>query len=158
MSKVLIIYYSSTGNTKKMAHLIETGVKEEEVDVEVKDVEGAGIEDMLAADGIIIGSPTYYGTMAAPVKEFLDKSVAIHGKLDGKIGAAFSSSANIGGGNETTITDILNALLIHGMVIQGDPLGGHYGVVSIGTPDTRVERECRRLGQRVAKLVKKLYL
>lgn len=157
MSKVLILYYSSTGNTKQMARFIEDGVKEERVDVKVKDIETADIEDMLAVDGIIIGSPTYYGTMAAPVKEFLDKSVAIHGKLDGKVGAAFSSSANIGGGNETTITNILNALLIHGMVIQGDPSGGHYGVVSIGTPDSRVENECRRMGKRVAKLVKKLY-
>ncbi|MCX8082017.1 MAG: NAD(P)H-dependent oxidoreductase [bacterium] len=157
MSKVLIIYYSSTGNTRKMAHLIEEGVKEEDVDVEVKNVENAEIKDLLSVDGIIIGSPTYYGTMAAPVKEFLDESVAIHGKLDGKVGAAFSSSANIGGGNETTITDILNALLIHGMVIQGDPSGGHYGVVSIGVPDSRVERECKRLGRRVAKLVKKLH-
>lgn len=157
MAKVLILYYSYTGNTKKMANFIEAGVKKEGVDVEVKDVEKASIEDMLAADGIIIGSPTYYGTMAAPVKELLDKSVAIHGKLEGKVGAAFSSSANIGGGNETTITDILNALLIHGMVIQGDPSGGHYGVVSIGTPDSRVERECQRMGKRVAKLVKKLY-
>jgi len=157
MAKILIIYYSSSGNTKRMAHLIEAGVKEEGVNVEVKDVEKAKIDDLLEADGIIIGSPTYYGTMAAPVKEFLDKSVAIHGKLDGKVGAAFSSSANIGGGNETTITDILNALLIHGMVIQGDPSGGHYGVVSIGAPDSRVERECKRMGRRVAKLVKRLY-
>ncbi|HOL21662.1 MAG TPA: NAD(P)H-dependent oxidoreductase [bacterium] len=157
MAKILIIYYSSTGNTKKMAELIATGVKEEGLDVEIKSVEKANIDDLLDADGIIIGSPTYYGTMAAPVKDFLDRSVAIHGKLDGKVGAAFSSSANIGGGNETTITDILNALLIHGMVIQGDPSGGHYGVVSVGAPDSRVERECKRSGKRVAKLVKKLH-
>lgn len=155
--KVLIIYYSSTGNTKKMAQFIGEGVKEAGIDVEVKDVEKADIKDMLSADGIIIGSPTYYGTMAAPVKDFLDRSVALHGKLDGKVGAAFSSSANIGGGNETTITDILHALLIHGMVIQGDPQGGHYGVVSIGTPDSRVERECKRMGKRVAELVKRLH-
>ncbi|MCM8778169.1 MAG: NAD(P)H-dependent oxidoreductase, partial [Candidatus Omnitrophica bacterium] len=156
-TKILIIYYSSTGNTEKMAYFIKTGAEEEGVDVKVKEVEKAGLEDMLDADGIIIGSPTYYGTMAAPIKEFLDKSVAIHSKLDGKVGAAFSSSANIGGGNETTIIDILNALLIHGMVIQGDPSGGHYGVVSIGAPDSRVERECKRLGKRIAKLVKKLH-
>ncbi|MCM8820856.1 MAG: flavodoxin family protein, partial [Candidatus Omnitrophica bacterium] len=149
-TKILIIYYSSTGNTKKMADFIKTGAQEERVDVEVKEVGKVCLDDMLKADGIIIGSPTYYGTMAAPVKELLDRSVAIHGKLDGKVGAAFSSSANIGGGNETTIIDILNALLIHGMLIQGDPSGGHYGVVSIGTPDSRVERECKRMGKRVA--------
>ena len=156
MKKILIIYYSSTGNTEKMARLVEEGVKKEGgLVVETKKVGKADVEELLKADGIIIGSPTYYGSMAAPIKELLDKSVAFHGKLEGKIGAAFSSSANIGGGNETTITDILKALLIHGMIIQGDPEGGHYGVVSIGAPDSRVETQCRRLGARVAKLVKK---
>ena len=156
MKKILIIYYSSTGNTEKMAKLVEEGVKEEGLEVETKRVEEVKLEKLLGVDGIIIGSPTYYGSMAAQIKELLDKSVTFHGRLEGKIGAAFSSSANIGGGNETTITDILKALLIHGMVIQGDPEGGHYGVVSIGAPDSRVESQCRRLGARVAKLVKKI--
>ncbi|MCX7661805.1 MAG: flavodoxin family protein, partial [Candidatus Omnitrophica bacterium] len=98
-----------------------------------------------------------YGTMAYQIKKLLDQSVEFHGSLDGKVGAAFSSSANIGGGNETTILDILNAMLIHGMIIQGDPNGDHYGPVSIGKPDSRVERECIRLGIRVARLVKKLF-
>jgi len=156
MKKILIIYYSSTGNTEKMAKLVEEGVKEEGVEVETKKVEEVNVEELLKADGIIIGSPTYYGSMAAQIKELLDKSVAFHGKLEGKVGAAFSSSANIGGGNETTITDILKALLIHGMIIHGDSEGGHYGVVSIGAPDSRVESQCRRAGRRVAKLVKKI--
>ena len=139
-----------------MAKLVEEGVKKEGLEVETKKVGQVKLEELLEADGIIIGSPTYYGSMAAQIKELLDKSVTFHGKLEGKIGAAFSSSANIGGGNETTITDILKALLIHGMIIQGDPEGGHYGVVSIGAPDSRVEAQCRRLGARVAKLVKKM--
>jgi len=156
MKKILIIYYSATGNTEKMAKLVEEGVKKEELEVETKKVEDVKVEELLEADAIIIGSPTYYGSMAAQIKELLDKSVAFHGKLEGKIGAAFSSSANIGGGNETTITDILKALLIHGMIIQGDPEGGHYGVVSINAPDSRAENQCRRLGTRVAELVKKI--
>lgn len=157
MKKILIVYYSSTGNTEKMAKLVEEGIKQEkELEVETKKVEEVELEELLEADGIIIGSPTYYGSMAAQIKELLDKSVAFHGKLEGKVGAAFSSSANIGGGNETTITDILMAFLIHGMIIQGDPQGGHYGVVSIGAPDSRVENQCKRLGERVARLVKKI--
>lgn len=155
--KILIVYYSFTGNTEKMAKLVESGVKESGVPVATKRVEDIKkVDELSEYDGIIIGSPTYYGTMAYQVKQLLDKSVAFHGKLEGRVGAAFSSSANIGGGNETTITDILNALLIHGMVIQGDPQGGHYGVVSIGAPDSRVEEECKRLGRRVASLVKRL--
>ena len=79
-----------------------------------------------------------------------------HGQLDGKIGAAFSSAANIGGGNETTIMGIIEAMLISGMIVQGDPRGDHYGPVSIGKPDQRVIKQCARRGQRIAELTKKL--
>lgn len=156
MAKVLVIYYSRGGNTKKMAQEVCEGLKKERIDFELKRVEDTKPEDLLDFDAIIIGSPTYYGTMAAPIKELLDESVKYHGRLDGKIGAAFSSSANIGGGNETTILDILNAMLIHGMIVQGDPNGDHYGPVSIGSPDARVIRQCHRFGERVARLVKRL--
>jgi len=155
MAKILIIYYSRGGNTKKMAELVEEGVKEEKSDVVLKDVSGVGPGELLDYEGIIIGSPTYYGGMAAEIKKLIDDSVEFHGKLKGKVGAAFSSAANIGGGNESTILDILNAMLIHGMIIQGDPKGDHYGPVSIGAPDARVEKQCRALGQKVARLVKK---
>ncbi|MDD5006224.1 MAG: flavodoxin family protein [Candidatus Omnitrophica bacterium] len=156
MAKVLIVYYSKSGNTKKMAELIKSGVEKEKLDVVLQDVKDTGVEDLLGADAIIMGSPVYYGTMAAPLKKLFDDSVSHHGELDGKIGAAFSSSANIGGGNETTVLDILNAMLIHGMIIQGDPQGDHYGPVSIGKPDQRVEKECLRFGQRMAQLTKRL--
>lgn len=154
--KIIIVYYSSTGNTEKMAKLVEKGARKGGVFVTTKRVEDVKTEELLEFDGIILGSPTYYGSMAAQLKELLDKTVAFHGKLDGKAGAAFSSSANIGGGNETTIADMLNALLIHGMIIQGDPEGGHYGTVSIGCPDERAEKQCVRLGERIASLVKRL--
>ena len=154
--KVLVIYYSQTGNTKKMARMIADGVKVEGVKVELKNAEEVKARELLSADGIIVGSPTYYGSMAYQIKQLFDESVEFHGELDGKVGAAFSSSANIGGGNETTILDILNAMLIHGMVIQGDASGDHYGPVAIGVPDSRSSKQCRRLGQRVARLVKKL--
>lgn len=156
MAGVLIVYYSRTGNTKKMAELIEEGVKKSRAEVVLKSVEDTKVNDLLSADAIIMGSPVYYGGMASPLKKLLDDSVPHHGDLDGKIGGAFSSSANIGGGNETTILDILNALLIHGMIIQGDPNGDHYGPVSIGKPDKRVEDECLRFGQRIAQLTKLL--
>ncbi len=156
MAKILIIYYSKSGNTQKMAELIGDSARKEQVEVEIKSVEDTKADDLLKVDAIIIGSPTYYGSMAAQVKQLFDDSVRFHGKLDGKVGAAFSSSANIGGGNETTISDILNAMLIHGMIIQGDHQGDHYGPVSIGAPDARATKLCLRLGQRVAALTKKL--
>ena len=156
MAKILIVYYSRSGNTKKMASLIEGGVKTGGVEVDLKDVSKTKAEELLNYDGIIIGSPTYYGSMAAEIKKLLDDSVSFHGQLEGKVGAAFSSAANIGGGNETTITDILKAMLIHGMIIRGNSQGDHYGPVSIGSPDKRVEGQCKTLGQRTAALVKRL--
>ena len=157
MAKVLIAYYSSSGNTKQMAEEIEQTIKKEDVQTELKKVEGVKASDLTNYEGIILGSPTYYGTMAWQVKKLLDESVSLHGSLKGKVGGAFSSAANIGGGNETTITDILHAMLIHGMVIQGEPQGDHYGPVSIGPPDARALKCCERLGKNVANLVKKLY-
>ena len=156
MAKILIVYYSRSGNTKKMAFLVESGVKTEGVEVDLKDVSKTRAEELPDYDGIIIGSPTYYGSMAAEIKKLLDDSVSFHGQLEGKVGAAFSSAANIGGGNETTITDILKAMLIHGMIIRGNSQGDHYGPVSIGSPDKRVEGQCKTLGQRTAALVKRL--
>ncbi len=157
MAKVLIIYFSKTGNTKEMAELVSEGVKNQGIETALQSVDQSTPEDMLNADGIIIGSPTYFGTMAAPVKELLDKSVKYFGKLNGKVGAAFSTSGILGGGNETTVLDILKAFLIHGMVIQGETSGGHYGPVAVGAPDDRCRQECRELGKRVATLVKKLF-
>jgi NAD(P)H dehydrogenase (quinone) len=156
MAKILILYYSRTGNTEEMIEYVEKGIKKEGVDVEIKKVQDVSPEVMLDYDGIIIGSPTYYGTMAAEVKQLIDESVKFHGDLAGKPGGAFTSAANLGGGNETTIIDILKAMLIHGMVIQGDPKGDHYGPVAIGRPDERAKGECTRFGENMAKLVKRL--
>ena len=156
MAKILITYYSRSGNTEKMATLIKEGVEKVTEDVELKKIEETTIDDLLAADAIIIGSPTYYGAMAAEIKTLLDKSVEYHGKFAGKIGGAFTSSANIGGGNETTIMSILQALLIHGMIIQGDSGGDHYGPVAIGAPDDRSKKICLRYGKTVATLAQRL--
>jgi len=155
--KILIVYYSRSGNTKNMAYLIQKGVMEEDVDVDTKDVKDVKVDDLKGYDGFIVGSPTYYGGPAADIKELLDKSIKLHSKLQDKVGGAFSSSANVGGGNETTVMAILQALLIHGMVICGDSSGDHYGPVSIEKPNQRVERNCIRYGKRVAKLVKHLH-
>ena len=156
MSKALVIYYTQSGNTKKMAESVAEGIQKAGVEAVVKDVLDVKADELLKYDGIIIGSPTYYGSMSAQIKQLLDNSVKFHGKLDGKVGAAFASSANIGGGNETTILDILNAMLIHGMIIQGDWQGDHYGAVAIEAPDSRATRQCIRMGDRLAKLIKKL--
>ena len=157
MTKILIVYYSRTGNTKKMAQYVAEGVKKEKVEVVVKNVKDTTPNDLLNYEGIIMGSPTYYGGASAAIRDLIDKSVKFHGKLEGKIGGAFTSSGCIGGGNETTILSILTAMLIHGMVIQGTSDDDHYGPVAIEAPDKRAKENCIALGQRVARLVKKLY-
>jgi len=156
MPKVLIIYYSRSGNTKAMATAVEEGVKSEGLDIQLKDVKDVSPRELLEYEGIIIGSPTYYGTMAGQIKLLLDESVKYHGKLAGKVGGAFSSSKILGGGNETTVLDILKALLIHGMIIQGSPMGPHYGPVAIGKPSAGNRNQCVKLGKSVAQLVKRL--
>lgn len=156
MSKVLIGYYSKTGNTKKMADAIEASIKEQGLEAINKKIEDITVNELLDYDALVFGSPTYYGIMAWPIKKLIDESVKLHGKLAGKVGAAFTSSANIGGGNETVILSILKTFLIHGMIVQGEAKGDHYGPVAIGSPDERALKGCKRLGKAVADLVKKL--
>jgi len=154
--QILIIYDSKTGNTEKMAFAVAEGVKETGVDAVVKRVDETTNEDLLKADGVIVGSPTYYGQMSSKVKAMFDKSVKIHGKLEGKVGSAFTSSGGITSGAETTIISILEAMLIHGMVIQGRAHSAHYGAAAVGKPKEREEERCKELGRMVSRLVLKL--
>lgn len=156
MAKVLILYFSHSGNTAKMADIVAEGVRDSGAESVVKDVKKAGVDELLTAEGVIIGSPTYYGTMAAEIKKFIDESVKHHGKLVGKVGGAFASSGGLAGGNETTVLDIVKALLIHGMIIPGNVEGDHYGAVAVGAPDKRSAEQCRILGKIVGDLCVRL--
>jgi len=141
-----------------MAECIKDGLDSlGDLEVDLKKVKDTTIDDLRAADGIIIGSPTYFGVLTAEVKDLMDTSIKCYGKLVGKVGGAFSSSGMIGGGNETTIMSILQGLLIHGMIVQGVQKGNHYGPVSVGAPNEEVEKECVRYGKMIGELVKKLF-
>ncbi len=154
--KVLIVYDSKSGNTEAMAHAVSEGVEDEGIDVEVKRVDEASIDDLPMVDGVILGSPVYYGLPTAKMKQYIDESVKYHGKLDGKVGGAFASAGGSHTGAETTIIALNEALLIHGMVVQGTSGSNHYGAASVGAPDETDKENCRKLGARVARLVKKL--
>ena len=157
--QVLVMYYSRSGNTKKLALEIAKGVEEvEDVKCVLKSVSEVTKEDFVDSDGIIAGSPVYFGTMASELKEVIDKFVGIRKQMENKIGAAFATSADPSGGKETTIISILQAMLIYGMMVVGDPLSatGHYGVSCIGAPDQGTCTNAQKLGKRVAWLVKKL--
>jgi NAD(P)H dehydrogenase (quinone) len=151
MSEILIVYYSRSGNTEKLAKAVAEGVREGRGNPALKSVDEVDINELPEYDGIIAGSPVYFGTMAAELKKFFDESVVVRKKMVNKVGAAFATSAHRTGGKETTIISILQAMLIAGLVIVGDPLetGGHYGAA--GSDEVGL-KEGRALGKRVAEL------
>jgi len=157
MPKALVCYYSRTGNTRKLAVRMAEVLAAEGLETDLKKVEETAAADLLGYDCIVLGSPTYYGTMAWEMKKLLDESVKFHGKLRGKVGGAFTSSANIGGGNETTVLDLVHALLIHGMIVRGDHRFDHYGPVAIGRPDKRALDCSEAHARNLAALTKKVF-
>jgi len=157
MAKILVVYDSKTGNTEKMAIAVAEGARQiENVEVTVRKVDETSLEDLCGSDGIVMGSPTYYGQMSGRLKTFIDESVKIHGKLEGKVGAAFTSSGGTASGAETTLLSILQAMLVHGMIVQGRPDHKHYGAAAVDPTSEKDIAYCKELGKRVANLVAKL--
>jgi NAD(P)H dehydrogenase (quinone) len=156
--KILVGYYSRTDNTKKMAEAIAEGVRREGITCDLEEVGDIKVDSLLEYSALIFGSPTYYGTMAAELKKLFDDSVKHHGKLTGRIGGAFSSSGMTGGGGETTIMNILDAFMIHGMIVIGNAKTAHYGPLSIGAPDENTISACRHYGVKLARLTRKLFM
>ncbi len=157
--QILILYYSKGGNTRKLAEAIAAGAEEVNgANALLKNTHEVKEDDFLASDGIIAGSPVYFGVMAAELKRVFDVFVGVRKKMEGKVGAAFSTSGDPTGGKETTMLSIIQAMLIYGMVIVGDPMSatGHYGVACVGAPDEKAVENGRKLGRRVAELAKKL--
>ncbi len=155
--KILIVYHSSTENTKKLALSIKQGVDEEGITSILKTTEEVRDEDFLEADGIIAGSPVYFGGMSWQLKRTFDKLINIRRDMKNKIGAAFTTSGHHTGGKETTLMGIIQSMLICGMIIVGDPFesGGHYGVGCQGEPTDKIISDGKLLGKRVADTVKK---
>jgi len=199
MSKVLVLYYSSYGHIETMAKAIAEGAESvggTQVDIRrvpelvpegvaVKsgykiDQEAALIEgpDVLAEyDAIIVGTPTRFGNMTSQMRNFWDMTGGpwAQGKLIGKIGSAFASTATQHGGQETTLTSIHTTLMHHGMVIVGVPYscpelsnmeeitgGTPYGATTLANADgsrTPSENEltiARFQGKHVAEIAAKM--
>lgn len=161
MTKILVLYYSSYGHLATMADAVAEGARNAgaEVDVrrvaetapaEVAQAAGFRVDDthplfddpnqLAQYDGIIVGSPTRFGRMASQMAAFWDKAggVWFQGQLNGKVGAAFTSTASQHGGQETTLFSILTNLIHFGMTIVGLDYGfqGQMGVDEVkgGTP------------------------
>jgi len=158
--QVLVLYYSRTGNTQKLARAVREGVESVEgVGCLLRSTEEVTREDFVESDGIIAGSPVYFGVMAAELKKVFDEFVTVRKKTENKVGAAFATGGDASGGKETTMMSIIQAMLIYGMIIVGDPMSatGHYGVACLGAPDASARQNGVKLGARVAELVKKLH-
>lgn len=161
MSKILVVYYSSYGHVEQLANAVAEGARSVEgAEVTVKRVPELLTDEAARAahykldqsaplaspaeladyDGIVFGTPTRYGNMAAQMKNFIDQTGGLwaQGKLINKIGSVFTSTASQHGGQETTITSFHTVLLHHGFIIVGLPYSFQGLVrldeVSGGTP------------------------
>ncbi len=157
--QILVLYFSKGGNTKKLAETILKGVESVDgVKGVLKHTDDVTKEDFVSSNGVIAGSPVYFGVMAAQLKKIFDEFVGVRKKMEGKVGAAFATSADPSGGKETTMMSIIQVMLIYGMVIVGDPMSatGHFGTACVGAPDRGSLENGMKLGRRVAELAKKL--
>lgn len=158
MAKVMVTYFSKTGHTQALAEAVAEGVAAVEgVTCTLKAVGETSNDDWVAADGVIVGSPTYFGQMAAEVKAMIDATVGIYGNLEGKVGAAFTTSGGAGCGHELTNMSIVTALLVSGMVVPGTTKGPHFGPFAVGEPGADDLVQARDMGARVAELTQKLF-
>ena len=195
MPQILVLYYSRDGSTAELARHVCRGIesldgasaKLRTVPPVVAESEGpakrvpesgapyATLEDLRTADGLVLGSPTRFGNMAAPLKHFLDGTAGlwISGALSGKPAGVFTSTQSLHGGQETTLLSMMLPLLHHGMLLVGLPYteralnetqrgGTPYGPthVSGGAAQgvlTADEKElAQALGRRVASLAVRL--
>jgi NAD(P)H dehydrogenase (quinone) len=155
MSKILVLYYSSYGHIEQMAQAVAAGAREAGAEVDVKRVPEtapievakaayfkldqeapiAKIEDLADYDAVILGIPTRFGRMPAQMAAFLDQAggLWLSGKLNGKVGSVFGSTATQHGGQETTLFSGITNLLHFGMVIVGLPysFAGQMGLAEI---------------------------
>ena len=194
MTQILILYYSRFGSTAEMANMIARGVGEipdaEAMIRTVPDIsvnteatapeippEGppyATLDDLRDCDGLILGSPTHFGNMAAAMKHFIDNSSSLwfSGALCGKPAGVFTSTSSMHGGHEATLLSMMIPLLHHGMVLAGIPStekalmdtstgGTPYGPSRLASQaDQEMSAEektlCRAFGRRIASLAQHL--
>ncbi len=191
---VLVLYYSRHGKTAEMAKLIARGIESAGLEARLRTVpevspvseatapavpdDGAvycTLDDIKHCSGLVLGSPTRFGNMAAPLKYFLDttSNLWLTGALIDKPASVFTSTSSLHGGQETTLTSMMTPLMHHGMVIAGLPYseaglsttssgGTPYGATHWAGPngDHELSKEeiglCKAQGARMATLAKRL--
>lgn len=157
MVSILILYYSRHGSVKKLAYQIARGVEQAGGDAVLRTVPAVStvceatqsevpddgdpyvsIDDLKTCDGLLLGSPTRFGNMAAPLKYFLDQTAPIwlSGELVNKPAGVFTSTSSMHGGQESTLLSMMLPLMHHGMLMVGIPFTGSplAKTISGGTP------------------------
>jgi NAD(P)H dehydrogenase (quinone) len=198
MAKVLVLYYSTYGHIETMAESVAAGAREAGATVDVKRVPEtvpeevargghfkldqaapvATVAELEGYDAIIIGAPTRFGRMPSQMTAFLDQAGGLwaRGALNGKVGAAFTSTASQHGGQETTLFSLITNMLHFGLVIVGLPYafqgqlkldevtgGSPYGATTISAGDGSRKPSANELagahfqGAHVAQVAAKLF-
>ncbi len=116
---VLVAYYSLTGHTRQLADAVAAGAREAGGRVHLHSVDSVALDVLLAADAVILGSPVTNATMAPAVQEFIMRWPHASGAMRDKLGAAFVAGGGLSAGEETAQLAILQAMLVHGMVVLG---------------------------------------
>ena len=156
---LLIIYTSKNGRTGAMVDPIRQGITDGGSSVLVRTVEEVKWDEMLTAQGIIIGTPVRFGDVDWQIKRLFDITAFqdYPGPLSGKVGGAFTGGGRPGGGAELALLSMLHILLNHGMVIQGNAYSAHYGPVALRESSQEdVETVCNAWGKHWAELVQRL--
>jgi len=148
--RLLIAYYTGTGNTKRMADAISRGAKLLGVEVEVKRVDRCRLKDLAEADGIVIGSPTYFSNVAWQVKRLIDESIALYNRgrqLRDKAGGCFTSSGTRRDG-EDCIKMLELAFGLHHRLRMVP------GIIRVsGDREEEVSKMCQRYGMEIARQI-----
>ena len=195
MVNIIVLYYSRDGSTRRMANQIARGITSVEgceyqlrTVPEISTADGGNNntsnskidspfitkDELRNADGLIVGSPTRFGNMAAPLKYFFDTTsdIWLAGELTDKPAAVFTSTSTMHGGQESTLFTMMLPLLHHGMLMVGLPYtepslaktlrgGTPYGASHVADEDSsRLDQHekalCTALGKRVATIAAKL--
>ncbi len=194
-SDILVLYYSRNGSVKRLAYQIARGIESidscdavlrtvpaissvceaTEADIPENGDPYISLDDLKHCKGLVLGSPTRFGNMAAPLKYFLDQTAPLwlSGELVGKPAGVFTSTSSMHGGQESTLLSMMLPLMHHGMLIMGVPFAGSplnrttsggtpYGASHVAGADNKNEftedeqQTARLLGERIARCSLKL--
>ena len=156
---LLIIYTSKNGRTGGMLEPISQGMMEGGASVAVRAVEEVTWNEMLAAQGIIVGTPVRFGDVDWQIKRLFDVTAYqdYPGPLSGKVGGSFAGGGRPGSGAELALLSMIHILLNHRMVIQGNAHSSHYGPIALRESSQEdVEATCKAWGNHWAQLMQRL--